>query len=187
VSLHRSHGRLRFGSNPEDKPDRLDERAIELAAVRLLTGRELSAGDLRRKLEGQGFDPTALEAVITRLAERGAISDDRFVDSFIRQHSQRGQGPDRIRGELRQRGVASEVIEEHLRTAEVDWDSLAAQVRARKFRGTPSSRAERAKQSRFLQYRGFTSTQIRVAMGNLSAASTVVIDLADDDAADIDP
>lgn len=186
MPFHRSHGRQRFDSNPEGKPDRADEQAIELAALRLLTGRELSGGDLRRKLQTRGFDPTAIDAVLARLTAQGLISDHRFVDSFIRQHAQRGQGPDRIRAELRQRGVAAEAIEARLSAAEVDWEALAIQVRARKFRERPANRAERAKQSRFLQYRGFTTEQIRAAMGKFSAAGTVAIDLSDD-AADIDP
>jgi regulatory protein len=180
VPLNRSPGRLRFDSNPQEKLDRSDERVIELAAVRMLTGRELSAGDIRRKLQARHFDSAAIDAVITRLSEKGLLSDTRFVGAFIREHSQRGHGPGRIRAELRHRGVASEVIDEHLRTAEVDWDAIAAKVRARKFRDGPSSRAERAKQSRFLQYRGFTTEQIRSAMGKLCAASTVDIDVADD-------
>jgi len=185
VPFQRTPGRLRFDAKAEPRPDRADERVIELAAIRLLTGRELSAGDIRRKLATRGFDSAALDAVIGRLAERGLLSDLRFVTSFIRQHSQRGHGPGRIRAELRQRGVASEVIDEQLGAAEVDWDSLAAQVRARKFRSQPSSPAERAKQARFLQYRGFTTEQIRAAMGKLSA-STIATDPADDDA-DFDP
>jgi regulatory protein len=98
------------------------------------------------------------------------LSDDRFVTAFISQHSQRGHGPGRIRAELRQRGVEPEVIDGHLRSAEVDWDAIATQVRERKFRASPASRAERAKQSRFLQYRGFTTEQIRAAMGKPSAS-----------------
>jgi regulatory protein len=150
--------------------DRGDEQAIEIVAVRLLAGRELSAGDIRRKLQTRRYETGPIDAVIGRLTERGMLSDGRFVTAFINQHSQRGHGPGRIRAELRQRGVASEVIDEHLRATEVDWDAIATRVRERKFRGSPSSRAERAKQSRFLQYRGFTTEQIRAAMGQPSAA-----------------
>lgn len=163
MALNRSKGRLRFDS-AEVQENRGDEKTIELAAVRMLAGRELSAGDVRRKLQTRHFESGPIDAVIGRLTERGMLSDDRFVAAFIRQHSQKGHGPGRIRGELRQRGVASEVIEGHLRTTEVDWDAIATQVRERKFRASPDSRAERAKQSRFLQYRGFTTEQIRAAM-----------------------
>jgi len=170
MPLNRSKDRLRFDSGPPQE-DRGNEQAIEVVAVRLLAGRELSAGDIRRKLQSRRYESAPIDAVIGRLTERGMLSDDRFVTAFISQHSQRGHGPGRIRAELRQRGVAPEVIDEHLRTAEVDWDAIATQVRERKFRGSPGSRAERAKQSRFLQYRGFSSEQIRAAMGKSSASA----------------
>ena len=169
MALNRSKDRLRFDSGPPQE-DRGNEQAIEIVAVRLLAGRELSAGDIRRKLQSRRYESGPIDAVISRLTERGMLSDHRFVTAFINQHSQRGHGPGRIRAELRQRGVAPEVIDEHLRAAEVDWDAIATQVRERKFRGTPDSRAERAKQSRFLQYRGFSTEQIRAAMGKPAAS-----------------
>lgn len=182
MSFIRSKGRLSFKTADEADLIKLsDEKLIEIAAVRLLARREHGAGELKRKLQLRGYVGTAIDAVIVRLTERGMLSDLRFVTSFINQHAQRGHGPSRIRGELRQQGVASDVIEEQLRLSEVDWDSVAADVRIRKFKVAPRSGAERAKQSRFLQYRGFSSEQIRAAMGKLSGAGR-----ADTDADEID-
>ncbi len=178
MPFHRSKGRLSFAVADEAEQARLaDETVIETAAVRLLARREHGAAELKRKLQSRGYVPMAVDAVVLRLTERGMLSDLRFVASFITQHAQRGHGPSRIRGELRQQGVPAEAIEEQLRLTEVDWDSIAAAVRSRKFKTIPRSGAERAKQSRFLQYRGFSSEQIRAAMGKLSGAG-----LADTDA-----
>jgi regulatory protein len=175
VSFNRSKGRLSFEAADEvERARRSDEKVIETAAVRLLARREHGAIELKRKLQSRGYVAAAVDAVILRLTERGMLSDLRFVVSFIKQHAQRGHGPTRIRGELRQQGVAPEAIEEQLRLAEIDWDSVAATVRSRKFKAIPRSGTERAKQSRFLQYRGFSSEQIRAAMGKLS---TVGIDM----------
>lgn len=170
--FNRSKGRLSFKAADEsDQAAALsDEKVIEVAAVRLLARREHGADELKRKLTLRGYASTAVDAVILRLTERGMLCDLRFVASFINQHAQRGHGPSRIRGELRQQGVAPEVIEEQLRLAEVDWGAVAAAVRSRKFKTIPRSGAERAKQSRFLQYRGFSSEQIRAAIGKLSSA-----------------
>ena len=44
---------------------------------------------------------------------------------------------------------------------DVDWITAAREVRERKFgAGSPADYKERARQSRFLQYRGFTGEQI---------------------------
>ncbi|HEY4367206.1 MAG TPA: regulatory protein RecX [Steroidobacteraceae bacterium] len=140
------------------------EKAIEATAVRLLAGREHSTAELRRKLLHKGHLPEAVDAVIARLRDKKLVSDDRFVSAFIRHHAQRGQGPVRIRAELRQQGIADEMVDEYLQSAGLDWSSLARAVRVRKFGASlPRSMAERAKQGRFLQYRGFNSDQIRAA------------------------
>jgi regulatory protein len=47
---------------------------------------------------------------------------------------------------------------------DVDWRAMATEVRARHFDGLPKSEAERAKQYRYLQGRGFDSSQIGAAL-----------------------
>ncbi len=48
---------------------------------------------------------------------------------------------------------------------DVNWRALARDVRSRKFgSGAPGSYKEKARQSRFLQHRGFSHDQIRAAM-----------------------
>ncbi len=47
-----------------------------------------------------------------------------------------------------------------------DWPARAREVRLKKFgRSEPENYAAKAKQARFLMYRGFTGAQIRTAMG----------------------
>ncbi len=76
----------------------------------------------------------------------------------------RGQGPVRITQELRQRGIAEAVARAAVATAEVDWEALAIQVLGRQFRAAAADRKTRARQQRFLEYRGFTASQIRTAL-----------------------
>jgi regulatory protein len=141
-----------------------EAKAVEATAVRLLAGREHSVAELQRKLLHKGHPPAAVAAVIEKLQLKKLVCDERFVDAFIRHHAQRGQGPIRIRAELRQQGITDGVVEEHLQAAGLDWASLARAVRVRKFGAAPpKGMAERAKQGRFLQYRGFNSDQIRAA------------------------
>lgn len=181
MSLNRSKGRLRFDASHEGPQDDRSEQRIEVDAVRMLARRDHSAGEIRRKLQRLGYTPGAIEAVIARLTDKNLLSDLRFVTGFINRHAQRGHGPGRIRAELRQQGVAPEVIEAQLRSAAVDWNAIAAQVRSRKYRALPRTLSERAKQSRFLQYRGFSTEQIRAAMSKLSAVDTPAADATDND------
>ncbi len=143
-----------------------DPSRIRSSAIGLLARREHSTGELERKLESRGFDAEVTSEVLTELARKGLLSDERYVTSFITHHAARGQGPMRIRSELRESGVAAELVERLLDAADVDWVEAARTVRRKKFSASrPSSFAERAKQSRFLQYRGFSQDQIRAAFG----------------------
>jgi regulatory protein len=141
-----------------------DAKGVEAAAVRLLARREHSVEELRRKLVTKGYPAETIEPVIQKLAGKRLVSDERFTSSFVHHHAKRGQGPVRIRAELRQQGIADSQVEEALRSAEVDWVQLAREVRRRKFGASPPrGPSERAKQARFLQYRGFDAEQLRAA------------------------
>ncbi len=88
-------------------------------------------------------------------------SDERFTESFIHHSINKGQGPNKIIQELRQRGIDSILIEQYLESESIDWLSLAEEVRLKKYGEKLSDDYQnKAKQSRFLYSRGFTSEQI---------------------------
>ncbi len=117
-------------------------------ALDLLARREHSVAELRAKLVVREFDPDDIDAAIERLVADGLVSDDRFAAAFVAYRIRRGQGPIRIRGELQQRGVAGELIDLHLDSADVDWIELARDVRDRKYGSAQSIEyRERARQS----------------------------------------
>lgn len=153
--------------SPEEQALRAQQRdkEVEIAAVRLLSRREHSTEELRRKLAAKGHPKATIDAVLDKLARKKWVSDERFASNYVHHHARRGQGPVRIRAELRQQGVADSHIEQEVGAAERDWNALAAEVRRRKFGAElPRTASERAKQARFLQYRGFNSDQIRAAL-----------------------
>lgn len=130
----------------------------------LLARREHSARELRLKLVARAFEPDAVEHVVQSLIDEGLLSDARFAEAYTASRLRTGKGPVRIRSELKQRGVAAVLIDVSLAGVDVDWCERAREVRARKFGATsPGDFHERARQSRFLQYRGFTGEQIRAA------------------------
>jgi regulatory protein len=144
---------------------RQKEKEIEVTAVRLLSRREHSTEELRRKLASKGYPEASIAAVLEKLGNKKVVSDERFTSSFVNNRARRGKGPVRIRAELRQQGVTDPQIQQEVGSTDRDWNQLANEVRRRKFGADlPRSQGERAKQARFLQYRGFNSDQIRAAL-----------------------
>jgi regulatory protein len=139
---------------------------VRRAALALLAGRDFSRHELATRLRRKGHEPRLIDEAIAGLVQEGLLREERYVEQFVTQHAGRGHGPLRIRMELREKGVAAEAVEQALGDAELDWVASARAVRRRKFGVSPPGDVrERAKQARFLQYRGFSSTQIRAALG----------------------
>jgi regulatory protein len=152
--------------SPEERAERAkkQDKEVEVAAVRLLSRREHSTEELKRKLIARGYPEGSIATVLDKLGKKKWVSDERFAANYVHHHARRGQGPVRIRAQLRQQGITDAQIQQEI-GGEEDWNGLAAEVRRRKFGAElPRSAAERAKQARFLQYRGFNSDQIRAAL-----------------------
>ncbi|MFQ5635768.1 MAG: regulatory protein RecX [Gammaproteobacteria bacterium] len=136
-------------------------------AMDLLARREHSAAELRAKLVARRFDRDDVDRAVEQLIDEGLVSDVRFAEAFVAARIRKGQGPVRIRGELARRGLAPELIEAQLDRVDIDWYDMARSVRSRKFGPEqPTQIRERARQSRFLQQRGFTGEQIARAFEN---------------------
>lgn len=154
-----------FAATDEEIDPRKRDKEIEAAAVRLLSRREHSTEELRRKLVAKGYAEDGVASVVEKLATKKLVSDERFASSYVHHHARRGQGPVRIRAELRQQGITDSQIEQEVSAGDTDWNRLAGEARRRKFGAElPRTASERAKQARFLQYRGFNSDQIRAAL-----------------------
>lgn len=141
-----------------------DAEAAHAAAISLLARRDFATGELRQKLQQKGFDAEAIESVVAELTQERLVDDSRYASNYVKYHSGRGQGPVRIAADLRALGVADDVISNALAEGP-DWPALAQEVRARKFGGArPADWPGKARQARFLQYRGFSSDHIRSAL-----------------------
>jgi regulatory protein len=152
-------------SKPDAEAAALDEPACTRVALELLARREHSRRELTRKLAARGFPDDVIGPALSELERTGALVNARFTDSFVRSRVAKGQGPQRIRAELSQRGIADDEANDGLRAADVDWLATIRAVRAKRFGPElPRDYAERARQARFLQYRGFDSAQIRAAL-----------------------
>lgn len=143
------------------------EQDPELArqkGIALLARRDYGSAELRERLLAVPFALSAVETAIAALENAGFLDDGRYAEHFVAYHSGRGQGPRRIRLEMRGKGLP-----EHLVTGAIDeaapvWAERAQALRRRRFGvEAPGTLEERARQSRFLLYRGFTPAQVRLA------------------------
>lgn len=173
------------------------ERSLKSRALQLLSQRDQSRLELRRKLlrhaareraaprerpaslsgvagEDDGdSDPSAaaveVDTLLTWLEANGFLSDARFAESRIHARAARF-GNLRIRGELAQHGVAASAgATETLSASE---PARAEVVRERRFGPPPESTAERAAQSRFLVARGFSPEVIHRLMRRRARADS---------------
>jgi regulatory protein len=152
---------------PSGRPgvDPLDARAARAAALDALARRDHASLDLRRKLLDKGYDAGVVAALLDALRAEKLLDDRRYAENFVAYHAARGQGPLRIRDDLRQHGLEGILVEECL-DAFPDWIAHLRRVQLKKFGAKqPGNYAERQRQARFLSYRGFTSAQIRTALG----------------------
>ncbi len=138
---------------------------IRARALNLLARREHSRLELARKLRQRGMAGADLEQVLNELAAARLLSDTRFAEEYARSRAGRGYGPVRIRAELRERGIDDAGIQAALAELGEDWCRQAREARQRRFGAEPpADLKERARQSRFLQQRGFSPEQIRQAL-----------------------
>jgi regulatory protein len=130
-----------------------------------LARRDHASQELRRKLEQKGYDAGVVAALVEALSAERLLDDRRFAEHYVELHAARGQGPRRVRAELAAVGLEPELIGACLD----DYGGWAEQIekaRRKKFgEKRPSDHAAKQRQARFLGYRGFTSAQIRSALG----------------------
>lgn len=98
------------------------ERAYE-RALNLLSYRPRSKTEIRRRLRRKDIAGEAIDEVIRRLKRAGLVDDREFARYWVRNRTQfNPKGVYALRQELRQKGVASVVIDEAL----ADFDEASA-------------------------------------------------------------
>jgi regulatory protein len=155
----------RRASRREAPEEARDAVAVRAAAQALLARRDYARAELHARLAARGFEAAVVEQVLLEFEGSGILDDARFAQNYVTWHAGRGQGPIRIGAELKRLGVSGELVQAALGT-ESEWRAHALRVRLAKFgRQAPASWAAKARQARFLQYRGFSADHIRAAIG----------------------
>jgi regulatory protein len=137
---------------------RLDgrQRCLE-AALRYLDYRPRSEAELRERLSGRGFDDDSIETVLKRLKQQALVNDTAFA-RFWRDNRQSFRPRSRwlTTRELRQKGVASDIIEQVVATID-DEDSAYRAATTKLHRMPPTDYQDfRRRLGDYLKRQGFS-------------------------------
>jgi len=148
----------------DEREEKRARQKIRVKAMDFLARREYGCQELRQRLlrRNYDYDPERVELIIAELVAENLLSDERFVETFVASRQRRGQGPLRIRAELRERGINQALIEAWLDMRDPEWLHSLRELHDKRFSGQqPETVSERARQQRFFNYRGFTAEQIK--------------------------
>lgn len=150
----------------EDVLANLDQAAFTAGlrekAVSLLTGRLLSAGQLREKLLAKGGTEAQVEDIIQWVERIGLLNDEEYAKALVRHYQTKGYGIYKIKDELYRRQVPGEYWEEALAGLEPP-DDIIRRFLERKLTD-PQDRKQVKKVSDALIRRGFTWSQVSAGM-----------------------
>ena len=168
---------------PEQKQAEIDaikaESRLRWLAFYYLSRREYGKAELKQKLIDKEQDPEKIDALLDEFEEKGYQSDYRTTLMLIRENIRKGRGRGRIKQEFYRKKIAmpgnidelidmantesdefSEFVDDDADNLVdgVDWLKLAVIARTKKYGNEiPIEQKEKAKQLRFLQYRGFNT------------------------------
>lgn len=148
-------------SDQDDK----EAKKIRNACLVMLTRRDFSTKELTEKISLKFESRPVIDQVISTLKTEGLLSDVRFAESFVRARISKGQGKQRIKSEIKHKGIGNELLKQVIDAQDIDWISIAEKVLVKKFGNLVNpDRKEVGKRIRFLQYRGFDFDEISQVM-----------------------
>lgn len=137
------------------QPKSLRQRALDY-----LGKREYSYFELAQKLkpyaEETDENPATeqIAAILDDFKARGWLSDARFTEMLV--HARKSKfGSAKVANELREKGVADDLIANAVAAVKLTELENARGICRKKYKTSPASREDWAKQARFLQSRGF--------------------------------
>ena len=134
--------------------------SLKTRALGYLARREHSRLELERKLKPYAQTPEELSSVLDTLEQRGFLSAKRMMEQVIHMRKTKF-GSLRIVHELREKGIAENLIAAALPNIKETEQDNAREVWRKKFSVMPANAKELGRQMRFLLGRGFTPEVIR--------------------------
>ena len=150
------------------KPQGLTGTRLRSYAFAVLTRKEYSKAVLFVQLLTYAQSREEVLILVDELSANNYQSDQRVAEMTVRSQVRRGKGPNRIKLALRAKQLDKALVQEDI--AEIDWYEQAYQLKVKKY-GTEVSKDPKikAKQIRFLQYRGFEMDAIMKAISKKSS------------------
>jgi len=131
-------------------------RSINEVAIAVLSRREHSILEMRRKLKLKSFEDDEVDVCIEKLINNNLLSEERFTESYINMRKRRGYGPGRIAQELRERGIDEVQFDGFLDRNNPEWHDVMRQQYCKKYGSElAGDYAEKVKRVKHLQSRGF--------------------------------
>lgn len=156
-----------FNHQKTEKPKTLTGTRLRSYAFALLTRRDYSQAELVAKLNQYAIHPEEVDALVAELAQQNYQSDQRVAELTLASQLRKGKGLQRIKQALKAKQLDTELITEELQ--EVDWLDQAYQLKIKKFGEEVATDPKiKARQIRFLQYRGFDMDVIMKAIAQTS-------------------
>jgi regulatory protein len=144
------------------------EKTLRQRALEYLGKREYSYTELGQKLKAYADEVDDIPALLDDFKARGWLSDARFTEQIV--HARQSKfGSAKIAHELREKGVADELIADAIAQVKDNELENATEVWRKKFKAAPKSREEWAKQARFMQSRGFGFDMIKKVLNAAEA------------------
>lgn len=144
-------------SNPETHTKRsslLTGSRLRSYAFAVLTRKEYSKAELIEKLALYAQDLDEVIKLVEELAEQRYQSDQRVAETVLASQKRKGKGPARIQLALKNKKIDQDLIADEMQ--EIDWTEQAYQLKLKKYGAEVTKDPKlKAKQIRFLQYRGF--------------------------------
>lgn len=124
----------------ERKPRQLDAQDLWEFALRALSARAHSSGELREKLRRRAERAEDVAPILSRLKQSGYLNDQRYAESYSQARLEnQGFGKTRVLRDLRKRRVAPAVAEKAVSEAYRGADEvrLIEEFLRRKYRSVP--------------------------------------------------
>ncbi len=149
-----------------------DPTAALRAALRLLSIRSRSEQEIVERLRRRGFGAEVVAKVVEDLAARGFVDDRAFAVQRARsQVLHRHVGPRRLKEELRQMGVTTEIVRETIRQVfqEVDEETVARAGATKRLKALrhASNPVARRRLAAYLVRQGFSPETVRRVVATL--------------------
>jgi regulatory protein len=164
---HMQTERMPFARKSSPPRPFLNEAGLYDYAVKSLARRMRSEAELRRlmkpRVEPDSQSDAAISAVVARLKEHGYLNDAAFAETYARLRQQNEKfGVRRVRQDLQQKGVHSELIAETLeaRYGNTNEEALAREHLERKRIRKPENEKETARIMRRLVAAGFSTSVV---------------------------